>query len=93
MDLREFYLQNIKEDEYHYRFYDDIENVNKEYNQRDYFPFYDYEYELDITKQKTILLETTSLYDGLKESYNWYKDNKDEVKKKNYFEFIDKNLR
>jgi len=32
MDLREFYLQNIKEDEYHYRFYDDIENVNKEYN-------------------------------------------------------------
>ena len=71
----------------------DIVNVNKEYNQRDYFPFYDYEYELDITRQNNILSMTTDLYDGLKESYDWYKDNQDDVKKKNYFEFIEKNLR
>lgn len=32
MDLRDFYLQNIKEDEYHHRFRNDIENINKEYN-------------------------------------------------------------
>ena len=32
MDLRDFYLQNIKEDEYHHRFHNEIENVNKEYN-------------------------------------------------------------
>lgn len=40
-----------------------------------------------------ILPVTTPLYDGLKESYDWYKDNQKEVKKKNYFEFIEKNLR
>ena len=71
----------------------DIVNVKKEYNQRDYFPFYDYEYKLDITKQKEILPNTIDLYDGLKESYNWYKDNQDEVKKKSYFDFINNNLR
>ena len=32
MDLRDFYLQHIKEDEYHHRFHNEIENVNKEYN-------------------------------------------------------------
>ena len=32
MDLKEFYLQNIEEDEYHYRFHDSIENVNNAYN-------------------------------------------------------------
>lgn len=70
-----------------------IVNVDKEYNQRDYFPFYDYEYELDVTKQKNVLSMTTNLYEGLKETYNWYKDNQDQVKKKNYIEFIDENLR
>lgn len=32
MDLREFYLQNIKESEYHYRFRDFIKNINRTYN-------------------------------------------------------------
>lgn len=32
MDLREFYLQNIKESEYHYRFRDFIKNINRAYN-------------------------------------------------------------
>ena len=32
MDLREFYFQNIKEDEYHYRFMNSIKNANKTYN-------------------------------------------------------------
>lgn len=32
MDLKEFYFQNIKEDEYHYRFLSSIQNVNKVYN-------------------------------------------------------------
>ena len=26
MDLKDFYFQNIQKDEYHYRFYDSIEN-------------------------------------------------------------------
>lgn len=32
MDLREFYFQNIKESEYHYRFFDAIKKVNYTYN-------------------------------------------------------------
>lgn len=32
MDLKDFYLQNVKTDEYHYRFMDSVKNVNKVYN-------------------------------------------------------------
>jgi hypothetical protein len=32
VDLKEFYFQHVKEDDYHYRFYDAIKNVNKIYN-------------------------------------------------------------
>lgn len=32
MDLRDFYLSNIQESEYHYRFYESITNVNRRYN-------------------------------------------------------------
>lgn len=32
MDLRQFYFDNIKSDEYHYRFRDSITDVNKTYN-------------------------------------------------------------
>ena len=32
MDLKEFYYQNIKESEYHYRFRNSIDNVNKTFN-------------------------------------------------------------
>ena len=32
MDLKEFYLQNVKTNEYHYRFMDSVKNVNKVYN-------------------------------------------------------------
>ena len=36
--------------------------------------------------------ETKPLEEGLKEAYQWYKDNGDKVIKKPYFEFIDNNL-
>lgn len=32
MDLKEFYFQNIQDNEYHYRFYTSIKNVNTRYN-------------------------------------------------------------
>lgn len=64
-------------------------NVTKEIPQRNYFPFYDYEYYLDVTKQKIVLVNTTSLSVGLQKSYDWYKNNKEKVNKKNYFDFID----
>ena len=32
MDLKDFYLQNVKSDEYHYRFMEAVKDVNKVYN-------------------------------------------------------------
>ena len=70
----------------------EVANVSKEINQRNYFCFYDYEYYLDVTKQKSLLEFTTDLKVGLEKSYEWYKNNKDKVNIKNYFEFIDNEL-
>ena len=69
-----------------------VKNVPGGIEQRNYFPFYDYEYVLDVALQKKILPATKSLYEGLKESYEWYKKNKEQVKKKNFIEYIDQTL-
>ena len=69
-----------------------IVEVHKEINPRSYFSFADYEYFLDTTKQDELLGETVDLIDGLKEAFDWYKNNQDKVYKKPYFEFIDENL-
>jgi nucleoside-diphosphate-sugar epimerase len=66
--------------------------VTNHASQRDYFSFYNYEYVLDVTRQKDILLEEKSLYEGLKESFAWYRDNSEEVMKKRYIEFIQQNF-
>ncbi|EJD5220799.1 hypothetical protein M2K52_002958, partial [Listeria monocytogenes] len=47
MDLKDFYFKNIQKDEYHYRFYDSIENVNNVYNIfSGYTKVEDYEFEV-----------------------------------------------
>ena len=61
-------------------------------NQRDYFSFYDYEYELDVTRQNEILPKQKDLYEGLKESFEWYKNNPQDVMKKGYIDFIKNNF-
>lgn len=72
----------------------ELVSVDKSIPQRDYFCFYDYEYILDVSKQNELMPETTSLEEGLKEEYNWYKDNSDSIyNRKPYMEFIDKNLK
>ena len=65
--------------------YDDIE-------QRNYFSFYNYEYYLDVTRQSKIYPNTIPLEEGLKESADWYLQNKGQVKKKPFFEYIEANL-
>ena len=67
--------------------------VNDNIDQRLYFPFYDYSYILDINKQDKILCDFTPLKDGLKESYNWYINNKDKVRIKPLLEYINNNLK
>lgn len=61
-------------------------------NQRDYFSFYDYEYSLDVSKQSELLEEEKDLFDGLKESFEWFKNNSNEVIKKDYISFIQENF-
>ncbi len=68
-------------------------NVSGEIEQRNYFPFYNYAYALDTTAQNAIMPELLPLKDGLKRSYEWYKEDKNAVKPKNYFEFIERNLK
>lgn len=68
-------------------------SVDKSHNQRDYFCFYDYEYVLDVTEQSKLMPNTESLEQGLKEEFDWYKNNTDSVyNRKPYMEYIDKNL-
>lgn len=67
-------------------------SVSEDIEQRNYFSFYNYEYYLDVTKQTWFYPETISLETGLKESFDWYKDNMNEVNKKPFFEYIDDNL-
>ena len=47
-------------------------DVYKEIEQKNYFSFYNYEYYLDVSRQRKIYPETISLEDGLKDSAKWY---------------------
>ena len=67
-------------------------NVFDDIEQRKYFSFYNYEYYLDVSKQYEFLKEVKPLREGLKEAFDWYKNNSDKVNKKSYLEYIDNNL-
>ena len=67
-------------------------NVYENIEQRNYFSFHNYEYYLDVQKQKEIYSNTIPLEEGLKESAKWYLANESDVNKKPYFKFIDENL-
>ena len=68
-------------------------SVGKEILLRDYFCFFDYEYILDVSKQNELMPDTISLEQGLKEEFEWYKNNLDSVyNRKPYMEYIDNNL-
>lgn len=70
-----------------------IVNVDGAVEQRKYFSFYDYEYKLDVSRQKALLNETMDLRDGLQGAYEWYKNNKGEVRRKDFIVFIDEELK
>lgn len=67
-------------------------NVYDDVEQRNYFSFYNYEYLLDVSRQRRIYPETISLDTGIKESAEWYLEHNLEVNKKPFFEYIDSNL-
>lgn len=70
----------------------EIRFVTGNMNQRDYFPFLDYGYVLDVTKQQKLMSDVKPLEQGLNESYEWYKNHKELVRRKNYISFINKNF-
>ncbi len=70
----------------------DFISVNADIPQRSYFPFYDYEYYLDVSAQHQLLPDEKPLKDGLREAFEWYINNQDEVNKKPLIEFIENNL-
>lgn len=70
----------------------EFKNIGSEIEQRQYFPFYDYEYFLDVHRQCTLLSEMIPLDIGLKESYAWYRNNSEKISKKPYFQYIDEYL-
>ena len=67
-----------------------IEYDYKKYNrsERDFFPFFNYDNVLDVSKINEIYSEETYFIDGLKNAYEWYCKNKDKIKFK---ETVDKN--
>lgn len=66
--------------------------VDEEIMQRNYFPFYDYAYRLDVSAQKRLMPQTKNLQDGLRESLIWYLKYPDRVIRRAYRDFIENNL-
>ena len=69
-------------------------SVDPKIPQRNYFPFHNYEYLLDVKKQQEIFPRIIPLFEGLKEEFLWYRDNPDSVYVRKPFQsFIDEHLR
>lgn len=66
--------------------------VNGDILQRSYFSFLDYSYVLDVSKQHKLLPDTKPLFRSLQESYGWYREHREAVRKKPLIEFIDSNF-
>ena len=68
-------------------------SVDRSVFQRNYFCFHDYEYVLDVSGQTALMPDTMPLEQGLKEEFEWFRDNPDSVYRRNpYMEYIDSNL-
>ncbi len=58
----------------------------------EYFPFRDYEYALDVTRQREFLPNLKPLEQSIAESYEWYKSHRRDVRRKNFIEFVTENF-
>ena len=59
--------------------------------QRSYFPFYDYEYILDVSDMSALMPELTPLAESMKLSYEWFRNNRSNIVRKPLMDFIDSN--
>ncbi|MGN0452816.1 MAG: NAD-dependent epimerase/dehydratase family protein [Ruminococcus sp.] len=67
-------------------------SVDADIEQRKYFPFYNYEYCLDVSKQYELMPNVKTMQDGLSEAFAWYINNHNQVNKKALIDFIDSNF-
>lgn len=70
----------------------DLHYVDADIPQRSYFPFYDYEYELDVARMHTLLPQLTPFEQGLHQAFDWWKVNSELIIRKPLIDFIEKNL-
>ena len=71
----------------------ELETVSVEgHQQRSYFSFPDYEYCLDVAAQSALMPEVKPLDQGLRESYQWFRKNRETVIRRPYMEYIDANF-
>ena len=71
----------------------DLETVSVEgHPQRAYFCFHDYDYYLDVKAQTALMPDVKPLAEGLRESYEWFRQNRDAVMRRPYVEYIDTNI-
>ena len=61
--------------------------------QRSFFCFHDYEYSLDVTRQTALMPDVMPLAEGVKESYEWFRRNREAIVRKPYLEYIDNIVR
>ena len=67
--------------------------IGDQFCQTDYFCFLAYEYVLDVKKQKELLPDVKDFYEGLREAFAWYCENKEEVERREYIEYIENEMR
>ncbi len=60
--------------------------------QRQYFPFLDYTYFLDVTKQQALLPDTKPLSQGLAEEWAWFREHRAEVNRKPLMDYINAHI-
>lgn len=67
-------------------------HVSQNISQKNYFPFPEFEYKLDVSRLNEWIGSVQDIRAGLQQSYEWYKENLSEVKRKDYMKYIDRIL-
>ncbi len=62
------------------------------HEESNYFCFRNYGFSLDVTGQGKLMPGTKPLDKGLTESYEWFKDNRELIRRKDYFKYISENF-
>lgn len=60
--------------------------------QRSFFPFHEYEYFLDVSRQSELMPELKPLTEGIREEWEWFRCHREEVSRKALKEYIDERI-